>query len=269
MSLITERSEKRVVVSMLVPPIILSDYPEEDSEFRIILEKMGEKRAGEVLKALVCKELMQSFDTILSDMDKAYERAVVSFSRLNEFIDTLRSESFLDEAEHLYGPVLVSNLSYALRNLAALLNLFSTGLKQWSQIPDNMKRNSIESMKTIFMELDVSGAEDMPDAVSVAEEQNRDAGMTVLLFNVTLFVTMVVFVGFLIRGGPRLNASTTADFELLLRNWTQEILTQQFLLAEENHGAVSPVPLRGIVPDDEDLEINRELYLAAFDDGSE
>ncbi len=248
-------------IPMFVPPIVVTDYPEGNEDFRKLLEEVRDGQIGHALKQLVQKELRDSFDTVLADLDEAHRQAEKSLSKLKASIEDFRRESFLDAAEGLYSPVLAANMAYALRSLAILLSLFSAGIKQWPQIPDNMKKNSIEKMKTVFMELDVSDAEDMPDAVSAAKEQNGDAGMTFLLFNISLFVTMVVFVGFVIRSRLRLSTSTMEDFELLLRDWTQEILTQLVLLAEENQVSVRPVQIRGIVPDDEDFEINRESHL--------
>lgn len=254
---------------MFVPPIVVTDYPEGNEDFRKLLEEVRDGRIGHVLKQLVRKELRDSFDIVLADLDEAHRQAERSLSKLKASIEDFRKESFLDAAEGLYSPVLAANMAYALRSLAILLSLFSAGIKQWPQIPDNMKKNSIQELKKAFEHLDLTDAEEMPDAVRATEEMGQETGLAFLLFDISLFMTAVVFVGVLVNRNERLTAPIVETLERLLRDWTQEIRTQLAILAEQNYQGTDLVKLRGIIPDAEDFEIVEEVNIRIHDDGLE
>lgn len=251
--------------TMFVPPIFLTEYPEEDDMYSTLLDRMNEENTGKLLKTLVLEESMKSFEATLQNMNKSYQKAMTSFSKLNDLVDDFHNEDFLDRTEMLYGPVLSSNLSYALNTLRKLLNIFSLGIRQWPLIPDQTKRSSINELRDKFREISISEDNTLPDAIQVAERDSEEYGMAILLFNIMLFMTMTMFISFLVTKEPSLGEEKIDELERLLRDWAQETLTQLTLLGEANNAPSEASPLRGIIADSEDKEITGSVFSSSVD----
>lgn len=252
--------------NMFVPPIFLTEYPEEDDMYSTLLDRMNEEKVGDLLKTLVFEESMQSFEMTLQNITKAYQKAVTSFSKLTDLVDDFHNEGFLDRTENLYGPVLSSNLSYALNSLRKLLSIFSLSIRQWPLIPDQTKRSSINELRDRFREISISEGNNLPDAVQAAESKSEEHGMAVLLFDIMLFITMTMFVSFLVNKELSLTEEKVDELERLLRDWAQETLTQLTLLGAANNATPETGRLRAIIADNEDKEIVESVFLSSVDE---
>ncbi|MDF1539404.1 MAG: hypothetical protein P1Q69_10940 [Candidatus Thorarchaeota archaeon] len=199
---------------------------------------------------------------LLVDMEKARLEAISAYANLQVAFRSIISDgSVLPRIEDLYGPVVSSNFRFALRMLMTLIQLLAMSVQQTSEDDVDANELPIDKLKQDFRAV-VGEVEGMPDATLIGKDETSDyhsiLSELVISYNIGLFTVLVFLVATMTRKELNISVGEIDQIEILLRDWTQEVMAQLTVVgAQTSRGSMS-FNLSGIIPDTDDYDVVEE-----------
>ncbi|MHA1883296.1 MAG: hypothetical protein ACTSUO_09665 [Candidatus Thorarchaeota archaeon] len=253
---------------LFVPPTAITVFNDQtdDEISNHLIQLLDGSLAGNI-KSLVLDELSQSIAFLLDDPQAGLEKTQKSFPILLKLVKKYATKKFISNVEKHISQVASANYRYSYRILISLVGLLGMSIKNMESVDFEMPSWISQEITETLSEIALFDSDMMPDATSFyAQDNESNLPMLILSFNITLFMTLVIIVANMAEYKTALTESHIDQIESLLRDWSQEIITQLNILSKSNQTGTPSVNLEGINSDPEDQSILEEGLLESVND---
>ncbi len=201
---------------------------------RSTVEEILHGNIGENIKRKVIAYLLEAFETqIVDNLHETINKFRLSRKSIITKFREITNDSFLNEMESYLGLTLMSNYTFAMKVMIEIFNMIFTALEN---IPSdlNIPNNLGMKLKLLVEKFvnDMLKPSDLPDSLEAPLDNTINPVQVSLTmgFNHSVLMVLVFVVAHIVKFRISLSNEQIEELEELLRDWTQEILTQTELL---------------------------------------
>lgn len=215
-------------------------------------------------------QLIEPYSTILdslhADLEQARLESISAYASLQLAIRNIMNDGeIFNTLETLYSPIVASNFRFALQSLMTLLQILSMSVQQIPTEEYDFTDLDIDKIKSEFSDF-VSKSKDIQDAtVLIDQDESSILSELVLALNMGMFMVLVFLVATIAKKKESISVPQIDQIEILLRDWTQEVMAQLATISNNASKGKSSFELTGIIPDKDDFEILEDRNLPLSD----
>ncbi len=204
----------------------------------IVYGNVAENIKNEIAESMneLLKRFLEGFGANVEYMEQVE-------AQFPDLIRDISSEAFLDEMEGALGPTLTSNYTFATKVAMRTLRLSVEAFRQIRQLmesgkPDNLtpRKEDIDQFKSLTDRLlsYLPHGDELPDPVEDNRFRGEGMAQLALGFNRSALLMLVLVVACVVRFKIPLSSGHIERIEELLRDWAQEVMTQEAMLSRSD-----------------------------------
>ncbi len=209
-----------------------------DETEAMLCGNVAEKIKNDLVRILreLTKRSLEDFLASVQDNERFIEQIL-------DLMRDISSEAFLDKMEEALGPTLTSNYTFAMKVGMRTVRLYAEVIPQILQLIKSGMLDNLEPHKKDFRQFlilidrclsHVPPGDVLPDPIEDKRFCDKDMAQIALTFNRSALLILVLLVAHAVRFNIPLSSERIEHIEELLRNWAQEVMTQEAMLLRDD-----------------------------------